>query len=689
MVKEFFHHSLLNNDYLELENIYDSEKYISSINKPPQSHDVYEILFFTNAKYLIKKMSRVRFWAIENLGRRENVNLSLLGPGFKKFNNKKSLQQNIIDMNINFDLVIWYKPLDDDCNFDVNFKLPYKTMLRYNEMWNWEWTVREIETTKTDIIVCHHKNDFDKYSVHFSNDKSKYFYYNPHHANPDIFKPLNIKKEYDIMISGVCKERHYPLKYRLLNILRKYKNTELKDYNIYFHTHPGYKHEDSFKNNIQIEYNKIINKSKICMACTSKYNYRLGKYVEIPMSGSIIVGDIPYEDKENFSKFIIEVNLSMTDQKILNTIKSILNDKQKMDEIRNLGLDWAKKSVTSKYVDNIIDICRKEKLSKKIYIISDEIRDNHPDFKGQKWICDNLKKDMLDMFPNYFTLNAKECDCIWYLAPWNKRHIPKGFTTTEWLKKLETTQVISTQHHVDEDKLDQLKEQFNFMKKYTNKFHAICKKTKQKMLKYFPNVKILEKKLWVDSEVFKCINDDKYLTKVREHFKISQDSYLIGSFQKDTEGKTDKPKLSKGPDILLKIIEDFYSINKNTEVVLTGTRRSYLINNLKKLNIKYHYFEMISLEELNKLYNCLDLYIVSSRCEGGPRAIFECGLTKTPIISTDVGIASELLNPKSIFDSNNWLSYLDAEPDTEFNYNKVIKLSTYSYKREFLNFLLE
>ena len=98
---------------------------------------------------------------------------------------------------------------------------------------------------------------------------------------------------------------------------------------------------------------------------------------------------------------------------------------------------------------------------------------------------------------------------------------------------------------------------------------------------------------------------------------------------------------------------------------------------------------MINLEELNEIYACLDLYIVSSRCEGGPRSVFECGLTKTPLISTDVGVASELLNKKSIYDMNNWESYLDAEPDVEYNYNRVVQLSTFSYKREFLNFLLE
>ena len=52
---------------------------------------------------------------------------------------------------------------------------------------------------------------------------------------------------------------------------------------------------------------------------------------------------------------------------------------------------------------------------------------------------------------------------------------------------------------------------------------------------------------------------------------------------------------------------------------------------------------------VNKLYNILDLYLVTSRIEGGPQAILECALTKTPILSTDVGVASEILDRKSIF----------------------------------------
>ena len=76
---------------------------------------------------------------------------------------------------------------------------------------------------------------------------------------------------------------------------------------------------------------------------------------------------------------------------------------------------------------------------------------------------------------------------------------------------------------------------------------------------------------------------------------------------------------------------------------------------------------MVNLKTLNKLYNVLDLYIVSSRIEGGLQAILEAAVTKTPIISTDVGVASEILNKVSIYD----IQHIEmAEPDVDFAYLK-------------------
>ena len=95
---------------------------------------------------------------------------------------------------------------------------------------------------------------------------------------------------------------------------------------------------------------------------------------------------------------------------------------------------------------------------------------------------------------------------------------------------------------------------------------------------------------------------------------------------------------------------------------------------------------MNSFENINELYNILNLYIVSSRYEGGPQSILECSLTKTPIISTDVGIASQILSSESIFNMSN---YLSAKPNQEEAYLNVQKYMIPEGFKDFNNLIRE
>jgi hypothetical protein len=660
------------------------QQFINSFSSKKSKTIKYNILYVCDAKYLMQKMSRVRFWVIKNLSQDDDIKLYMTGPGFNNFNITKSLQKNIMQMKINFDLVIWYKPLNPNYNFKKGTKLPFKTCLRYNEMWDETWTKQEINESQTDIIICHHQNDHIKYKELYKKDKTKQFFYIPHCANPLLFKPLIPfnEKPIDICISGVLKQEHYPLKYRLVNIIKKNTGTKLRKYKIYLHQHPGYDNNLSFTNLNQFRYNQILNQSKLCIACTSKHNYRLGKYVEIPMSGSVILGDLPYEDVK-FKDFIVEVNNNMSDDEILNIICKYLDNKKRLNEKREIGLEWSKNHTVDKYVNTFMNTVISNRST--IYIISDEIREGHPEFKNEKWICDILKEEFKQKFPDHFTTDINQADIIWYLAPWNYKFLPPRMNLNEWIAILTNKKVVFTQHHIDKDKINELKAQFEFMNKYGNYFHAICKNTQKDMETFFPKEKIIYKQLWVNGENYYPIEDKSHL---RKKYNISKNEYIVGSFQKDTEGKSNLPKLSKGPDLFINIIKDMYSKNKNLAVILTGLRREYIINELTKAGIKYYYFNMVSKQVINELYNCLDLYLVTSRCEGGPRSVFEAGLTKTPIISTNVGIVSELMSRKAIFDNSIWISYKNAVPNIELLYTNVKKLASNEYINEFKHFLI-
>jgi glycosyltransferase involved in cell wall biosynthesis len=88
--------------------------------------------------------------------------------------------------------------------------------------------------------------------------------------------------------------------------------------------------------------------------------------------------------------------------------------------------------------------------------------------------------------------------------------------------------------------------------------------------------------------------------------------------------------------------------NSNVHILLGGWRRQYLISRLEDANVPYTYFERASQEVLRELYQCADLYIITALCEGGPQALIECGLMNTPVITTPVGIAEQVLPASSI-----------------------------------------
>lgn len=249
---------------------------------------------------------------------------------------------------------------------------------------------------------------------------------------------------------------------------------------------------------------------------------------------------------------------------------------------------------------------------------------------------------------------------IWMIAPWAWKSIPK--------KHLENNQTLCTIHHIDEEKFDE-EQRNNFFERdeYVDYYHVISKST-------FSQVSKLTKKpirtipFWVNQNIW---HESKKKDQIKKKYQIDNNSFLIGSFQRDTEGvDLISPKLSKGPDRFVEIVNSYKKQGKKITVILTGKRRQFIINSLKKYNIEFKYFEMASFERLNNLYNILDLYIVSSRVEGGPQSILECAQTKTPIISTDVGIASEILSPESIFTMEN---YLSAKPNVEYAFQNVQK----------------
>ena len=290
----------------------------------------------------------------------------------------------------------------------------------------------------------------------------------------------------------------------------------------------------------------------------------------------------------------------------------------------------------------------------KIYI-------NNP---RESWVVDRFRKEFIKTNPDAITDNIANCDVIWVIAPWQWTALPEKYLRSKF--------VVCSIHHIVPEKFGPTnRNEFLFRDKYVDAYHVPCLQTEiQLKRELFPvllkNKKMLTHPFWTNSDLWRPIDSKRSL---RDKYGLPRSAKLIGSFQRDTEGHDLKsPKLEKGPDSCCDIVERVHAQDKDVEVLLAGWRRQYVMSRLNATGIKYHYIELPPFEAVNELYNCLDLYVVASRYEGGPQAIFECALTKTPIISTDVGAARYILADESIYSPGK--DNL-AKPNVGFAYNRV------------------
>lgn len=617
------------------------------------------LLYLIDKQQFITKMSRVRFNALEKIGLLMNV--VYWGPNWNNYDENISLEENLKFLNIKFDYILCYKP-EIIIDFD---KIKIPKMITYNEMWDENYTLKQINDSKCNLIICHHNNDKERYISSLFKNVSNYckFIHIPHCAEKTIFFDRKLKKEVDVLLCGSI-GRHYPLRQRMRNILSLIP----KKYNCQEYKHPGYINGDSFTNVYLNDFAEAINKAKICITCTSKYKYRLGKMVEIPLCNSVLACDIPNQDEEEFKQMMICIDDKQTDQQIADQLVYYLENNEELEKIREKGYKWSQKYIQEYYAQTFLKEIKLINMNPKIYVLADELRN-----MKNKWICDVLKEEYIKYSNLNIVTNPRDADIIWLLAPWATRKINKDYLVNKF--------VISTIHHIDWDKYEENLEYYKYIDSITNRYHTICPKTEADLRK-ITKKNIVTACFWINENNFFRINDKIGL---RQKYNIPINAYVIGSFQKDTEGKDDmQPKLSKGPDIFINIINDMKK-DKDVFVVLTGWRRNYVMKELDKINVKYVFFELVDMIELNELYNTLDLYLVSSRVEGGPRAIIECGLARIPLISTDVGMAELILAPDSIYDCNNYITYKNAKYNIEYAYEKSYNLTINKYIKEFNN----
>lgn len=150
--------------------------------------------------------------------------------------------------------------------------------------------------------------------------------------------------------------------------------------------------------------------------------------------------------------------------------------------------------------------------------------------------------------------------------------------------------------------------------------------------------------LGVDTEIFTPASRSEKM-HLRQQLNIADDAIVLGSFQKDGSGwhSGTKPKKEKGPDVFCDVVETLARSYK-IFVLLSGPARGYVKNRLNKANIPfYHTGYLPHANDVAPYFKALDIYLISSRIEGGPKACLEAPSSGIPLVSTRVGMVNDIV----------------------------------------------
>ena len=148
----------------------------------------------------------------------------------------------------------------------------------------------------------------------------------------------------------------------------------------------------------------------------------------------------------------------------------------------------------------------------------------------------------------------------------------------------------------------------------------------------------------INLDFFPCRNAEMK-RDARVKLGIPESAFVVGSFQKDGVGWGEglQPKLIKGPDVFLSALKRVKDEIPELFVLMTGPSRGYVMRGLDDMGIPYRHAFLNSYPDVARMYRAIDLYLVASRQEGGPKSVLESMANGVPLVTTRVGQAMDLV----------------------------------------------
>lgn len=176
------------------------------------------------------------------------------------------------------------------------------------------------------------------------------------------------------------------------------------------------------------------------------------------------------------------------------------------------------------------------------------------------------------------------------------------------------------------------------------KLHTASKIMEERFLSWgVPREMLVRIPLGVDLERFHPVSNEEREQR-RQEFGIPADAFCIGSFHKDGQGmgEGNEPKAVKAPEILVETLSLLHKRHK-IFVLLSAPARGYVKKGLAAAGVPYLHMVEEDFYRIPRLFHAVDLYLLTSREEGGPKGVLEALASGVPFVGTRVGLVPDVI----------------------------------------------
>jgi len=264
-----------------------------------------------------------------------------------------------------------------------------------------------------------------------------------------------------------------------------------------------------------------------------------------------------------------------------------------------------------------------------------------------KFVGENIKREMDIISPGRLEVSTKPHRFVDSIV-----HFGSQYMWLNWGKYMaKENQFITSFFHGKPEDGEEMKIHIDLFLESVERLEKVITASsliEERLLKWgVPQKKLVKIPLGVNTSLFNLPSSFQRKS-IRKSLGISKKFIVIGSFQKDGLGWKDglDPKFIKGPDLFVSTLKLLSSWGYPVYALLTGPARGYVKRELEKSGIPYFHTYPKNHNDLISLYHSLDLYLITSREEGGPMGLLESVACGTPVASTNVGMASDIISDK-------------------------------------------